>query len=131
MVAGHPDLITTLKTPWWQPQLGDHRAIGKIVTDVYDIEQCIQIILTTPKGTDPFRPEFAADFLSYIDWPIQKASPFIIRESVKAILTWEPRVNVRSIRVQATRPEYASLVLEADWELRLDPKIARTTEVVI
>lgn len=120
-----------IKTLWWQPKLGDFRVIGQVVEDLDDIEQCIQIILTTPKGTDPFRPEFAADFLSYLDWPISKASPFIVRESIKAILTWEPRVSVTRVQVVPDVNGYFAATLNVDWILRSNPRIARTTEVVI
>jgi len=35
--------------------------IGNVVMGVDDVDQCIAIILTTPKGTDVLRPTFGTD----------------------------------------------------------------------
>ena len=50
----------------WQPALG---SLGEVVTDLADIAQAIDIILTTPRGSDPHRPTFGADLLQFIDQP--------------------------------------------------------------
>src|SRR6202521_3686111 len=71
--------------------------IGNVVEGLSDVNQCIQIILTTPKGSDPLRPTFGADVFRYIDAPISAAIPAIVREVTEAITRWEPRVTVISI----------------------------------
>jgi len=40
--------------------------IGQVVEGVADINQCIGIILSTPKGSDPLRPTFACDLWRWI-----------------------------------------------------------------
>jgi len=123
-------------SPWRQPRLGDIRiasddGVGEILTDMADIDQCIRIILSTPKGTDPYRPDFALDLLDYIDWPINKATPYIVRESMKAVLTWEPRIEVTKIGV---RPEaqYGRSYVQVHWRLKDPPRQAmqQITEVL-
>ena len=47
-------------------------AIGRVVMGVDDVDQCIAIILTTPKGTDVLRPTFGTDLWKYIDAPINR-----------------------------------------------------------
>src|ERR1700677_1185091 len=73
--------------------------IGNVVQGIADVNQCISIILTTPKGSDPLRPTFGADIWHHIDAPIDTAIPAIVREVTEAILRWEPRVTVVSISV--------------------------------
>lgn len=126
-----PVQVNEIDSLWWSPVIGDFRSVGLIVTDLLDIEQCIRIILGTPIGSDPFRPTFGASFLPYIDMPINEASPFIVREAVRAILTWEPRIQARRIDVTPQPAEYSSSVLSVIWQLRENPAIARTTEVAI
>src|SRR5216683_1537301 len=72
--------------------------IGNVVQGLSDVNQCIRIILTTPKGSDPLRPTFGADVWRYIDAPINAAIPAIVREVTEAILRWEPRVTLVSIK---------------------------------
>jgi phage baseplate assembly protein W len=86
--------LTQISASHWQLALNRP---GNVVTDADDISQCIQVILTTPKGSDPLRPEFACDLWRYIDAPISQAIPHIVREAWDAIETFEPRINLISI----------------------------------
>src|SRR5208283_2139338 len=80
----------------WSLKLG---TIGAVVQGLQDIDQCIAIILTTPRGSDPLRPTFGADLWRYIDNPINIAIPSIVREVAAAIAMWEPRVSLQSVSV--------------------------------
>jgi phage baseplate assembly protein W len=97
--------------------------IGYVVQGLTDVNQCIQIILTTPKGSDPLRPTFGADVWRYIDAPINAAIPAIVREVTEAITRWEPRVIVISIRatpVTGTETQAgAHLEVAVTWRLKL------------
>ncbi|ERE07147.1 GPW/gp25 family protein [Pseudogulbenkiania ferrooxidans] len=75
----------------WSPQLG---ALGEVVEDVADIDQCIRIILTTQPGTDPLRPLFGCDVWRWLDAPVDIALPHVVREVYAAIGMWEPRAEV-------------------------------------
>jgi phage baseplate assembly protein W len=68
--------------------------IGEVVQGTADVNQCIQIILFTPKGADPLRPTFGTDIWQYIDYPISAATAAIVREVTLAITLWEPRVTL-------------------------------------
>jgi len=100
--------IDDIKSVDWQPKLGE---IGSVVEGYDDINQCIKIILSTPKGSDPHRPEFGSDVWKYIDYPIKEAIPNIIREAIDAINTWEPRVSIKSIRAE---------VIESQGRIRIE-----------
>ncbi|OAM73772.1 GPW/gp25 family protein [Devosia elaeis] len=96
----------------WQPRLGSH---GEIVEGLDDIHQCIRIILLTPKGSDPHRPEFGSDLWHYLDHPMEEAVPHVVREGVDALRRWEQRIEVvRLVPVQLGR---AHMHITVEWRL--------------
>lgn len=118
--------FTTITARNWQLALGQP---GDVVVDLDDIHQCIRVILTTPKGSDPLRPEFACDLWRYIDHPIDRATPHIVREAWTAITTFEPRIELISITPRLG-DEPGQIVVSIVWHLRgQDQPI--TTEVTV
>ncbi len=79
----------------WQPALGGN---GE-VTGLEDLRQAIAIILRTPRGSDPLRPEFGSNLHLYIDYPVNRARPHLVRETVDALRRWEPRLSEVSVAV--------------------------------
>ena len=104
---------------WWQyPAFGD---VPK--QDASDLDQSVRLILTTPQGSDPHRPTFSSGIWNYIDYPIARATPFVIRESTLAVETWEPRVVLNDITVLQYSPHgIASMQVSTEWT------VAGTTE---
>ncbi len=96
----------------WQPRLGAH---GEIVAGLEDIHQCVRIILLTPKGSVPHRPEFGSDLWRYLDRPIAEALPHVVRESVDALRRWEPRIEVIRVVPQNLATTHLRLIVE--WRL--------------
>lgn len=79
----------------WQPALG-----GAGVVSAYDdLRQCVRIILSTPLGACPLRPDFGSRIARYLDWPLERARPHVVREVVQALRRWEPRARVTGVRV--------------------------------
>jgi phage baseplate assembly protein W len=112
--------LADIKLADWSLAVG---AIGAVVQGIADIEQCLGIIVTTPRGSDPLRPTFGADIWRYIDFPISRALPAIVSELTLAITIWEPRVNLVSVTVQpvndATAQSGAHLDIILNWQLKL------------
>jgi len=108
-------------------------AIGKVVEGPDDVDQCLQIILTTPKGADPLRPTFGADLWQYIDYPIDAAIPSLVREVTEAITLWEPRVKLVSVSAAPNPLAIGDLLVNIVWRLQLGsmPTAARTTSVTL
>lgn len=79
----------------WQLSLTEP---DSVVQGLDDINQCVLVILTTQQGTDPLRPEFGVDVLSYIDKPTSVAIPNLIRRIKEAIELWEARVTVEQVK---------------------------------
>jgi len=102
--------------------------IGNVVEGLNDISQCIQIILTTPKGTDPLRPTFGSDLWQFIDYPINAAIPHMVREVFEAIEIWEPRVNLLSVNIapviDSTAQSGAHLTITSTWQVKLAAPLA-------
>jgi phage baseplate assembly protein W len=114
----------------WSLKLG---AIGEVVEGPADVEQCLQIILTTPKGSDPLRPTFGADLWQYIDYPIDVAIPSLVREVTEAITLWEPRVKLVSVTATPDTTAIGGLLVSIVWRLQLGsmPTPAQTTTVTL
>jgi phage baseplate assembly protein W len=110
--------------------------LGQAVQGVDDVNQCIAIILTTPKGTDPLRPGFGTEVWNFIDAPISEAGPAIVREVTQSITQFEPRVKVLSVKstpLLDTEPAGAQVEITISWQLDLGnmPTPARSTRVTI
>ena len=96
----------------WQCKLNE---IGGIAEGVNDINQCIAIILETPKGSDPHRPDFGSDILKYVDYPINEAKANIIRETIDAVTKWETRITIKSTEVEINCEE---IFIRVEWTLK-------------
>ena len=108
----------------WQFKLN---GIGDVAEGVEDINQCIAIILNTPKGSDPHRPTFGSNIYKYVDYPVNVAKPNIVRETIDAINLWEKRIIVNSVIVNI---EYEHLYIKVQWKLR-NSSASGTTEVIL
>ena len=88
-------------------------AVSDFVTDIDDINQCIHIIILTPKGSDPHRPLFGCDQDKYIDAPVNVVRPHLVREATDALRMWEPRIIVE--RVLVTLSDIAAVDCSIVW----------------
>lgn len=112
---------TSITAAHWQPALGTS---GEVVEGLRDIDQSIRIILSTPKGSDPHRPEFGSDLHLYLDWPTNRATPHLVREAVDATRHWEPRASVVQVKVQINA---AQIIVQVHW--RVAGEVSQMTEV--
>jgi phage baseplate assembly protein W len=112
--------LADIRSADWSLALG---AIGEVVQGIADVEQCLGIIVTTPRGSDPLRPTFGADIWRFIDFPLDRALPAIVSELTSAIALWEPRVNLLSVTAQpvndASTQSGAHLDVTLNWQLKL------------
>lgn len=89
-----PQRYTDIQARSWQLALG---AQGEVVTDLDDIAQCIRIVVTTPKGSVPHRPDFGTNAFLYLDLPISEAGPHLVRETFEALKIWESRALIERV----------------------------------
>jgi|GEM_PF-166195 len=96
-----PATLSSIRSAHWQPRLGwGNPTTGEVVEGWMDIDQAIRIILSTPKGTDRHRPDFGFGGHNYLDWPVDRAIPHLVREAITAIRAWEKRADVVKIDVR-------------------------------
>lgn len=109
-------VLSNIQSGYWSPSLSKH---GVVVEGVDDIAQCIQIILLTPKGSIPHRPNFASDIPSLVDLPQTVIGPRLIAATYEAILTWEPRVEIVKVSLNFNSDnDYGKVDLYLDWRLK-------------
>ncbi|MBA1302597.1 MULTISPECIES: GPW/gp25 family protein [Pseudomonas] len=116
-----PTPYTNITAAHWQPALGTS---GEVIEGLRDIDQAIRIILTTPKGSDAHRPEFGSDLHLYIDWPTNRVTPHLVRETVDAIRRWETRVSVVQVQVSI---DAEHVTVRVQW--RVADGVPQLTEV--
>lgn len=119
-----PSNIATITSQYFQPALSSAATpissglfadqLGMVVTDQDDIEQCMDIILHTPLGSDPQRPNFGSNLDQYIDWPLSAARPRIAREVQRALGLWEPRITVLQVNPQSNG--VGGLLVPITWQ---------------
>jgi uncharacterized protein len=130
MIPGSATLADIVSADWSimldgsAAQIGLPGGIGNVVQGVADINQCVMIILSTPRGSDPLRPTFGADLWQYVDYPLTLAVPSLVREITQALTIWEPRLKVLSISVtpvsnDPTANAPAHLDITVTWQLVL------------
>lgn len=112
--------LSDIRSVHWQPALGH---LGVVEAEA-DIDQAIRIILATPRGADPHRPDFGSNLHRYIDMPVDRAVPHLVRESVEAIRRWEPRCELIQVSPSI---EGAHITLRVLW--RVAGGLVRDTEV--
>jgi len=108
--------------------------LGQVVQSLDDITQCLRIIVTTPKGTDPLRPDFAVDIFDYIDRPINQFLPRFVRTVTDAIAKYEPRVVLLNVTVQPTQDQtFGRLNGVLTWrpKVNVTPSSAITTFITL
>lgn len=103
--------LLALTSSYWQPKIG---ALGDVVTALDDIHQCILTILSTPRGSDPHRPDFAVNLLDWVDRPINRVRAVMVQDVLRAIARWEARAAVKRVTV-AVGTDGASLELSVWW----------------
>jgi len=86
--------LEDIKATNWQLST---QMIGQVVEGINDIRQCMGIILTTTKGSDPMRPLFGSDIWQFIDSPINTAVANISAEILDAIGKWEQRIIIKEL----------------------------------
>ena len=97
MMVDHVDLVGA---GWRFPPGVDGRGGMALVTQAQEIEEAIQIILSTSKGQRVMRPEFGCRIHELLWAPINTSTITAARHYVEEALGWwEPRIDVQNIEV--------------------------------
>jgi len=83
-----------------------------------DVRQSIRLILDTDPGERPMRPDFGAGLRALAFEPLGATTRSLAAHRVeRALVTWEPRIDVEAVRVDAD-PGAAVLLIEVDYRVR-------------
>ena len=97
----------------------DRRGQIALAKDEQDIEQAIQLILGTAPGERPMRPEFGCGVHDFVFDSIDANTIGNMEEAIReALLRWEPRIDVRSVRFDASEAVNGLLTIDITYEVR-------------
>ena len=84
-----------------------------------DIEQAIELILLTSPGERAMLPEFGAGLRRYVFEPNSDATHRAIEDVVRrALVDWEPRIDLERVEVAADDDEPHVLLIHIDYVVR-------------
>lgn len=96
-------------------------ADGEVALAAYeeDVRQAVLIVLGTNPGERVMRPEFGAGLRALLFEPMTATTASLARHRVeRALVQWEPRIDVLDVRVRAEPGAQAHLVVEVDYRVR-------------
>lgn len=95
---------------------GMNAVTGRKISGIEHIQQSVRDILTTPVGSRVMRRDYGSLLPELLAQPLNDATILrVYAAAVMAILRWEPRIKVRSIRreVSTRKPGRAVLSIDA------------------
>lgn len=104
---------------------------GSVVENLDDINQCLRVILETPKGSRAHEPLFGCDVWLFLDQPFTSALPGIVNAVISAVAEWEPRVKLTSVVVQRDEAGSGRITLQIEWKLVDSDAGVQQTEVTL
>ena len=82
--------------------IGMDRHTGQPISGIAHLRQCIGDILGTPLGSRRHRPDYGSKLRSYVDLPVNAGWKSSVQaEAARALMAWEPRLELESVRVLA------------------------------
>ena len=101
------------------PLAVDRRGSIALARDEQDIDQAIQLILGTAPGERPMRPEFGCGVHDFVFDSIDANTIGNMEEAIReALLRWEPRIDVRAVRFDASEAANGLLTIDITYEVR-------------
>ena len=87
---------------------------GEVVQGENDIAQCILIILTTVKGSDPLRPEFGCGLYDKLDRPVNTVAAEMVLDITDSIRRFEPRATLTGVKFELVNQ--SNLRFRISWD---------------
>ena len=84
-----------------------------------EIQQAVEIILSTSPGQRVMRPTFGCKLHELVFAPNNSHTAAQARRFVEEALgMWEPRINVQEVRVGTDPDDHARLMIEIEYEIK-------------
>ena len=97
----------------------DRRGGMALAHDETDVDQAIQLILSTAPGERPMRPEFGCGVHDFVFDTIDATTVARMEEEIRSALDrWEPRIEVLSVEFGLAAVDRGELVISIAYRLR-------------
>src|SRR5688572_14592904 len=97
----------------------DRRGGIALASDETDVDQAIQLILSTAKGERPMRPEFGCGVHDFVFDTIDAGTVGRLETEVRRALDrWEPRIVVEEVDFDMSRMDDGQLLIHIGYRLR-------------
>lgn len=97
----------------------DRRGGIALAHDETDVDQAIQLILSTAPGERPMRPEFGCGVHDFVFDTIDAGTVARMETEVRAALDrWEPRIEVTGLDFDLSGVDRGELLINIDYRLR-------------
>lgn len=109
-----------LGTGWsFPPEFNPHTKSVKTVTEVEDIKESLQILLSTSIGERLMQPKYGCNMNELLFEAMNTTTKTLIIDKIKtAILYFEPRIEVKRIEINPQNELEGELLVEIDFEVR-------------
>ena len=89
---------------------------GRKLDGIDHLPQSVRDILTTPIGSRVMRREYGSRLFDLIDAPFSSATKLaVIAATAEALMTWEPRVQVDTVRLRSYEPGHVIIDLSGRY----------------
>jgi uncharacterized protein len=90
-----------------------------MTSDELDVQVSLQILLATRKGERVMQPDYGCNLDEMVFEPMTTTFKTYIRETVKtAILFYEPRIELNSIKIDSSRETEGVILIIIDYTIR-------------
>jgi uncharacterized protein len=96
-------------------------ATGKIALSEFeqDIREAIRLVLLTIPGERVMRPDFGAGLHAFVFASMSATTLGAIQSGVqKALIQWEPRIQVLTVKVTPERGDIGQVSIDIDYRVR-------------
>ena len=96
-------------------------ATGKIALSEFeqDIREAIRLVLLTIPGERVMRPDFGAGLHAFVFASMSATTLGAIQSAVqKALIQWEPRIQVLTVKVTPERGDIGQVSIDIDYRVR-------------
>ncbi len=101
------------------PLTVDRRGGIALATGEQDVDQAIEIILSTAPGERPMRPEFGCGVHDFVFDTIDASTVGRLETEVRSALDrWEPRISVEEVEFDLSRMGDGQLLINIGYRLR-------------
>lgn len=119
-MANHNAKSSFLGRGWrFPPSFNRREGAVQMSEDEQDIHESLQVLFGTRLAERSFAPRYGLSMQEWLFKPIGTTEASLLREQITlAILIYEPRVDVLSLRVNTTRLAEGQLLIELDYKVK-------------